>query len=273
MRPRSRIRRKRVVIPVATIVAVIVLGSPPPAPLFAQQSKPPTMHAEQLTGAAARAYVAAKRAADPRFEAAQAKAAAEMRQLGWKPTGEVIVYRRTKVQITPSLVSRLRDFFMPRVHADTDSWGNSEGEFIADQWTDGDEATWEGSLWSHNYTHATYGSVNMQFYVGGGQYVPPDNWQTGDNINYQAHPTTWHGGQCNSGEIMEHAIKHALQRASPWCAGYGGACRIAGGWGSPTYWQCLGIGCFATIGAYVLEDLGEWKRVCACGYAGGLSCA
>jgi hypothetical protein len=64
-----------------------------------------------------------------------AKASASATARGWRPTEEVVVYRSVLEGVSAS-----------------DAIYTDEGEVVFWSWTDGDDSTWEGEMWSTNYS-------------------------------------------------------------------------------------------------------------------------
>jgi hypothetical protein len=113
------------------------------------------LNLEHLTGHAARQRFEQLRASHRGvFE----KAAAMLLRHGFVDTGVVEIIR------TPRAVRNSRGD-SPRPYSLVDSVADTEGEIVYWSWDDGDQTTWEGNIYLHEYSTVNWISFNGQFSV------------------------------------------------------------------------------------------------------------
>lgn len=82
------------------------------------------------------------------------KAAAQMRARGYTMTSEVVVVRQIDLQARNRRGNALEPV--------SDSYANSDGEVIFWSWDDGDNSTWEGTMYVGNYQNGGYTYIDGQ---------------------------------------------------------------------------------------------------------------
>jgi hypothetical protein len=181
-----------------TAEAATVTKLPPPLPEFAKskrdlaktdpckvdlfyQNTPTGQSAEHrvvvMTGQDARDWLAQQANGPEGKNAIHRKVHADtMKKLaakGWKPTGEVAVYRfqstqpptLAKAKAEPkTLAKQIYNYFFPTLHAE-DTYYFDEGYIWEYDWDDGDNYTYEGEIGGYEYYYGNSGDGAVQAHV------------------------------------------------------------------------------------------------------------
>jgi len=89
-----------------------------------------------------------------RHRAQLEKSAAVLREKGYTMTSEVVVVRKIDLQARAKRNGAIQPV--------SDSYADSDGEVIFWSWTDGDDSTWEGTVYVANYQNGGYTYIDGQ---------------------------------------------------------------------------------------------------------------
>jgi len=151
---------------------------------------------EHLTGADGRRYMENLRSRHPGvFE----RAAADLKNRGYKDTGDIEVFRTVR-----TARNRFDKHRGPNYLVDTLS--SSEGEIVYWAWDDGDPTTWEGSVYLLEYTSGNWIDGNCQTYVDEGREWT-ETWHAfidagGPGIDRGPYQTKMHPPRDSGGDVL-----------------------------------------------------------------------
>ena len=161
----ARVRPETIMhIRVALVLAIFAATASSDAQLPPSAAPPSSRYVEKLTGVAARRH--AENISARRGDLFQ-RAAAVLRERGWRDTGRIEVHR-TNRQIAGK--SGAFNPAYPRLQSPGSS--SEEGEIVTWEWDDGNYDTWEGTVYLHEYDSGTWMAVDAQFWLMDG-----NEWQ------------------------------------------------------------------------------------------------
>lgn len=175
------------------------------------------------------------------------KAGSKLKELGYKPTGEVVVYRTVNVAkpVSKGLRSGNNSLVLPA----QDTYSDSEGEVIFWSWDDGDNGTWEGITSVERYSDGAYATYESQ------ALIATDNYDTvwEDQTSYYGGGADGGGGNGDGGPgIIRSALPSGLPATSFRRAvlkpgdGLNGTFRtmpVVAGRSWSSYLYCVAVGC------------------------------
>lgn len=169
---------------VKTVVVTLLVGAILTIPAFVPRSGPSkkaVTHDSHLVGMAADEYLARKAEMDPAFARFLQTSEADLAAKGWtKPAGGSLALIRTSDVPRASAFSRLVQRVLGgRVAAQELDAGTGSGEIVFSSWDDGDNNTWEGTIWIQDYTSGDTFYFETQFDYGAsvdGVTLPNINW-------------------------------------------------------------------------------------------------
>jgi hypothetical protein len=277
------------------------LTTAPPAacsPSTRAVAAPDVERVEVLKGSEARAFVTTLRQQNSVFRQAQKRSAEQLSARGFKPTENVLVVKlKLKNTTRPAgilaatrpagilaatrpagILAAIRDWFFPAVLAQTYNADDGSGYMVVQSWDDGNNATWEGNLFTQEDGGAST-SLDSQIDVDPNYSLlwSEGSGDPGDGSGSReisGHPGNSSGSRfisaqsCNGGcRCMSRAgdcmLRAALDNSWNWCAAYAGGCAFFGaGW-----WSCMGLSCVSRIGALTISEMRLWRENCQNGCA------
>lgn len=135
-----------------------------------EHKQQPEVSIERLTGEAAWRHLDIRIAQNSALKVAYERSRAEMSSRGYSATWTVFVERRivrTPMRRPPnSVVAQFKHLIMPSLSAQEYSEANGSGEFIATAWDDGNDDTWEGSIYVQRYSDGAWRLYDSQVDAG-----------------------------------------------------------------------------------------------------------
>lgn len=117
---------------------------------------------EVLDGQRAIDYIQSKRALHPeRFS----RSGEALREAGYRPTPVVTVIRAIQVTAAMGPDGSLSPNIVPAT-----TMSNAEGELILSAWDDGDDSTWEGSIYAERYSDGRWVAYDAQWDISSTEY-------------------------------------------------------------------------------------------------------
>lgn len=165
--------RKRLVLALLLALAVGVGWFLPPLEALAStfgRHQNPQVSVERLTGEAAWRHLDIRIAENPRLKSAYERSRKEMFARGYNATWTVYVEKRIVLEPVGrpanNVLVQILNLAVARVSAQEYSESNESGEFIASAWDDGNDNTWEGSLYVHRYSDGAWRLFDTQLDAG-----------------------------------------------------------------------------------------------------------
>jgi hypothetical protein len=227
-------------------------------------------------------------ASDPAKAAAIEASRKAMMAKGWKHVGATgFVIKAKSPSQAKSTLARAFGFFFPTLQAQTYSTADPvNGTVIFDSWSDGDDATWEGSAYLENYDSHQWmfsdnqlltdvetepqlvdltprGSSNRaDFRRTREGNLEPVRIKQGLDAPTVCNCPGQGGGPGQQGKPaksdMECFTRVGLNRAATACGSGFIGCRRAGA----AYWSCVGLVCGGAAASQTLAEFYRWTRDC-----------
>lgn len=152
------------------------VGSSPPLKALEStfgREQAPQVSVERLNGEAAWRHLDIRIAQNPALKAAYERSRMETFARGYNATWTVYVEKRTvrkpmgrAADPADNVLAQVRDLLVARVSAQEYGESNESGEFIASAWNDGNDDTWEGSLYVQRYSDGAWRLYDTQLDAG-----------------------------------------------------------------------------------------------------------